>query len=112
MRKSLGVKDMDEVLQLGGSIALAGFKDIDRSSMAILKKIIGNYAKKFSESCEQFEELSLHMKKVHEREGSNKFELHGKVVDNGKAFTTEVTDHNLFFVIDKALKKIEQSMKH
>ena len=101
---------MDDILQLGGHIELAGFKELDRGSMSILKKIIGNYAKKFSESCEQFEGLSLHMKQIH-GEGSNKFELHGKVINKGAAYTSEVTDHNLFFVVGKALKKLENSLQ-
>jgi len=100
---------MEDILELGGSITLSGFKEIDRGSMAILKKIIGNYAKKFSETCEQFESLSLTIKTV--SRDSHKFEMHGKVLDNGKVFTTEVVDHNLFFVVDKALKKMENSMQ-
>ena len=102
---------MDDTIELGGSITLAGFKDVDRSSMAILKKIIGNYAKKFSETCSNFESLSLTMKKVHESDTSGKYELHGKVLDGGKLFTSEVVDHNLFFSVDKALKKMESAME-
>jgi len=37
---------MDDIEELGGNIELAGFKDVDSASMAVLKKIIG-----YSESC-------------------------------------------------------------
>ena len=40
----------EEILQLGGNIELAGFKELDRDSMVVLKKIVGNYAKKFAKS--------------------------------------------------------------
>ena len=99
---------MDDIQQLGGNIELSGFRDFDGGSMIILKKIIGNYAKKFSGTCTNFEKLSITMKQVH---SGNKFEIHGKVIDNGKNYVSELTDHNIFFVLDKVLKKIENSMK-
>ena len=34
---------MDETLELGGNIELKGFGSMDKSSMVIVKKIIGNY---------------------------------------------------------------------
>lgn len=102
---------MSDALQLGGSIELSGFKELDPGSMVILKKIVGNYARKFSSQCEDFEKLSLSMKKVHETEGSRKFEIHGMVIDKGKTYLSTVTDYNLFIVLDKVLKKIEAEMK-
>ncbi len=102
---------MSDALQLGGSIELSGFKELDPGSMVILKKIVGNYARKFSSQCEDFEKLSLSMKKVHETEGSRKFEIHGMVIDKGKTYLSTVTDYNLFIVLDRVLKKIEAEMK-
>jgi hypothetical protein len=101
---------MDDLLQLGGNIELSGFRDFDGGTMVILKKIVGNYARKFSTTCSSFEKLSLTLKKVHETEASKKFELHGLVIDKGKAYTSEVTDYNLFVVLDMVLKKIEAEM--
>jgi len=99
---------MDDLIELGGKIQLSGFKDLDRSSMVILKKIVGNYARKFSGTCRNFEALQLHLKAIH----GSKFELHGKVIDNGTPHSSEVTDRNLFFVLDKTLKKLENSLNH
>jgi len=98
---------MEDLIELGGKIQLTGFKDIDRNSMVVLKKIVGNYVRKFSTHCKKFESLQLHLKTVH----ANQFQLNSKVIDNGSAFTSEVTDRNLFFVLDKALKKIEGSLR-
>jgi len=100
----------EETQELGGSIELTGFKDMDGATMVVLKKIVGTYARKFSELCRNFEKLSVTMKKVHEREKSEKYEVHAKVLDNGKPIVSAVTDFNLFFAIDSALKKVEKEI--
>ena len=102
---------MEDLLQLGGNIELSGFKEVEPGCMVILKKIVGNYARKFSEQCESFERLSLSIKKVHETEASKKFEVHGMVIDKGKTFTSEITDRNIFIVVDTVLKKIGNEIK-
>lgn len=103
------VETEDDVLELGGSIQLSGFSSVDKASMIILKKIVGNYAKKFSERSENFESLGLTAKPIHQNQDSapNKYELHAKLVDNGKVYASEVTDNNVFVAVDSALKKVE-----
>ena len=51
------------------------------------------------------------MKKVHATVGSEKYELHGKVIDAGKQYNSEITDKNLLFAIDKVFKKIDAMIK-
>ena len=97
---------MDDNVQLGGNIQLSGFRDIDGASMVVLKKIIGNYARRLSELSEKFEKLHITMKQVHETEKSEKYEIHAKLTDNGKPFVSEVVERNLFIAVDNALKKI------
>ena len=97
---------MDDIMQLGGSIELSGFRGIDGSSMVVLKKIVGNYAKRMSEIAEKFEKLSIIMKPVHETEKSELYEIHAKLLNNGKLVVSEVTERNLFVAVDSALKKI------
>ena len=63
----------DEVLQLGGNIELSGFSELDGGVMIVLKKIIGNYAKRMSEKASDFEKLSMNMKLVHAKEKSEKY---------------------------------------
>ena len=46
---------MSDALQLGGNIELSGFREIDPASMVIIKKIVGNYARKFSDHFDGFE---------------------------------------------------------
>lgn len=102
---------MDETLALGGNIELTGFKDVDMGSMVIVKKIVGNYTKRLSEACQNFEKVKVTMKAIHETESSQKFEIHGQLVDNGKQFNSETTDRNLFVGIDGALRKLESEVK-
>ncbi|MFH1398592.1 MAG: hypothetical protein ABIG95_00590 [Candidatus Woesearchaeota archaeon] len=97
----------EETMELGGNISLSGFSVLDRDSMVIVKKIVGNYTRKFSETG-SFEKLHLRMKVVH---GTEKYELHGMVVDKGKQYPSEITDRNLYFAIDRVFKKIEAMMK-
>jgi hypothetical protein len=54
----------DESIVLGGNIELVGFKELDGGSMVILKKMIGNHVRKMSETAENFEKLTVTMKKV------------------------------------------------
>ena len=96
----------DEQIKLGGNIQLTGFKIIDGSSMIVLKKIVGNYAKRISEITKKFEMLHITLKPIHEREKSQKYEIHAKVIDDGKVYASETTERNLFVAIDSTLKKI------
>lgn len=96
----------EETHKLGGNIELTGFRAIDSSSMIVLKKIIGNHAKRISELTKKLETLHITLKSVHEREKSEKYEIHAKVIDDGKVYASEVTDRNLFAAVDSVLKKI------
>ena len=96
-----------DTIQLGGNIHLSGFSSLDGGSMIILKKILGNYAKKFSERCKDFEDLKVYMKVVHEREKSEKYEIKGQLNVGGKPHVADETDYNLFFVVDIVMKRLE-----
>ncbi len=97
----------EEVLQLGGNIELSGFSDLEGGAMIVLKKIIGNYARKMSDRAKNFEKLSVHMKTVHD----NQYELYAKMIDNGKKFNSSVTERNVFVAVDSSLKKIMNEIK-
>ncbi len=95
-------------VQLGGNIELTGFHELDGGMMVILKKIVGNYARKMSDKCTQFEKLSITMKKI----GTDQHELHAKLLDNGQTKTSEITERNVFVGIDMCLKKIMNQLDH
>lgn len=100
-----------DTVELGGNIELTGFGEIEPVSMIVLKKVIGNHARHFSERCTKFEKLSLTAKIVHKTEKSEKYELHGMVIDNGKTITAEAVNRNLFFALSDILKKLENELK-
>lgn len=95
-------------IELGGNIRLSGFKDIDGGTMIILKKIIGNYVRRMSESSKEVEDVDIILKRVHL---NRKFEVHAKVVSGGRVINSAVTEHNIFFSVDKALSSVMVQME-
>jgi len=93
-------------MKLGGNIELSGFGDMDGATMVVLKKIIGNHARRMTELNDKFESLKVTMKPVHETEKSEKYEIHAQLMNNGKPIVSEVVERNLFVAVDDALKKI------
>lgn len=102
---------MDMPINLGGVIELSGFSTLDGGTLAILKKIMGNYTRKFIDRAEGFEKVSMHLKKSKSSEIElGLFELHGKVIIKGKMYNSEVTERNIFFAIDSVMKKLQNSV--
>ena len=97
---------MADTIELGGNIKLDGFNDLEHAKLIVVKKLTGNYDRKMQEKNKDFEGLSLHLKNVHE----SKIEIQAKALVKGKPHNAEVTDFNLFFVLDKVLAKILQEI--
>ena len=93
-----------QMIELGGNIKLVGFKELDPGTLVVVKKIIGTYARKISDQAIKFQELSLHIKSM--GQDKKNFELHGKLVSDSGVLTSEVTNYNLFFAMDKVLSNI------
>jgi ribosome-associated translation inhibitor RaiA len=95
------------MMELGGNIELVGFNDLDSSELVILKKVIGNYARKFSDYLkEDYEKLTITLKQVHGKK-STKYEVQGKLMVKGKPVNVDHADINLFVTIAETLKKLE-----
>ncbi|MBS3135291.1 hypothetical protein J4406_02895 [Candidatus Woesearchaeota archaeon] len=92
-----------EVIELGSSIELVDFKDVEKDKLIVIKKIVGNFVKKFQDRNSGFERLSLHLKKIH----NNEHEIIGKLNMNGNIYHSEVIDYNLFYALNETLKKLE-----
>jgi hypothetical protein len=99
-------------MELGGNIELVGFNDIDSSEMIVLKKIIGNYARKFADHMhDEYVKLIVDMKHIHGSK-SSKFQIQAKLMTHGKPYASEVTENNLFVCVADSMKKLEaQFMK-
>lgn len=105
------VTSMEEDLHLGDKIVLSGFSDLDRSEMVVVKKVVGTYVKKFIEMDPDFQELSLHLKIVHEREQSVVFEIKGNYVSGSGNFNSNENGRNLYVILDLSLRKILDMIK-
>lgn len=95
------------MIQLGEKIELEGFKELDSGELAIIRKLVGNFANKFGE----FSKLRLHLKDIHKTENSVKFEINGFLERNGKMFNAEMTDYNVFVVINGVLDKLKKEIE-
>ena len=89
---------------------LAGFRDIDSSSMDIVDKNIQAHARRIAELAEKEAMLHVTLKLIHEREKSEIYDIHAKVTDGGKVYASHVTDRNLLVAVDKAFQKIINEM--
>ena len=92
------------------SIQMAGFHDIDDSAMEIINKNIAMHLKKISNLSESPGMLHITLKKVHEREKGEIYDIHTKLPDKGKVYVSHVTDRNLLAAVDNALQKIINEM--
>ena len=99
------------MIEFGGNIKLAGFNDPEPVKLIVVKKMVGTYAKKISDQIQGFQELSLHMKPIHDNpeKENKKYELQAKLIIDGKPHNSEITDYNLFFAIDKVLAKLVET---
>lgn len=101
----------EDIMQLGGNIELTGFAALAGSEMIVVKKIVGNYVRRFEEMCRSFEALKLRVKPLHQTSDTvKKFELHAQLVDGGNIVTSSVVEHNLFVGIDAVLKKVANEL--
>jgi hypothetical protein len=95
-----------EVMELGNSIELVNFGDIERDKFVVIKKIVGNFVKNIQDSNSGFEKLNLNLKKVHNSE----YEIFGKLFIGGKMYNSEVVNYNLFYALNEVLKKLENEL--
>ena len=91
-------------------IELAGFRDIDEPSIELVNKIISHHFRRFQEHAKAMQGVHITLKTIHQREKSEKYEIHAKLIDTGKVYVSKVTDRNLLAAIDKALDKIVNEM--
>ncbi len=113
MAEEMNEKDENvDTLDLGGVIKLSGFRSLDRSTMVVVKKMVGSYARKFSDLFDGFERVAVDLKIVHENEESKKgrYELNAKAIISGKPFIAEEESHNLFIGLDSVFKKLEKQL--
>lgn len=91
-------------------VTLAGFRNIDDATMPLVDRVIASHAKRIGELAKGSESLHITLKQVHQREKSEKYEIHAKLLDSGKVYVSKVTERNLLTALDKALSKLISEM--
>ena len=97
----------DENVLLGEHIELSGFSDVDRASMVVVRKILGNYTRKFIDTIRDFRKLRITLKEVHNTTNAVKYEIHGRMEVGPSVESVEAVDRNIFYALDTVLKKLE-----
>jgi hypothetical protein len=97
----------EDFMELGGMIQLTGFSKVEKSELVVVKKVVGGYARRFSERFKDFKGLHLIMKEVHRREKGGIFEISAKLSFGPKHVSCREEDRNMYFCIDKVLKNVE-----
>lgn len=103
-------KTAEEGIKLGENIQLAGFKELDPGTMVIVRKMVGNHVKKIQDDYKDFRYLKLSLKKVHQREHAEIYELHADL-HLAKIYAAKKEDRNLFVALDEVLKAIDVQLK-
>lgn len=93
------------MIKLGDSIELEGFEAIEHGKMAVIRKIVGSYARQMSDSGKEFKKLLLVLKQ------GNGFELKATAVVGGSEKSKEAQDKNLFYGLDRVLSGLLDLVK-
>ena len=93
----------EDTVTLGSSIELSGFKDVDGATMIVVKKMVGSYVKNISEKAKKFKKINISL----DTKDDSNFQLKVTLVDGSKEIHAEDSSNNLFFGLDKVLKKAE-----
>ncbi len=110
MEETVEQQETSENINLGPSIELVGFKELDRGAMPVIKKIVGHGVKTLSEKSKNFQRIKITMKSIHKGEGHGQYELHAMADIGGKSVTSELTERNLYFGLSNLLNKIEHQI--
>lgn len=86
-------------LRLGGNIELINADNLDRGAIVVVKKLVGNYARKFSDK-------GLDRLAVTFQPGSVLVEANVQ----GRSIITESQHQNVFFSMDRALRDVERQL--
>ncbi len=90
-------------IELGGNITLVGFSNREFTELVVVKKIVGQYARRCSDRLAGFESLKVALKD----EGHGTLEVTVHLRANGHDAIGNGTSHNLFVALDEALKHAE-----
>lgn len=101
MEKENNVLEDEQVL--GGDIRLVGFSILDSDEMLVVKKIVGNYVRDFSDTLDDYKGLDVYLDE-HEDDYTIELDL-----EFGDTLESVSVDHeNVFVGLDNGLKEMEE----
>ncbi len=105
------IDEENELINLGETIQLSGFKIIDSGELIVVKKLIGTQVRKFQDMLPGFERLAIHLKPIHKTEKNMQFEISAEIVYEGKVKNSKAIDRNLFMGLSIIFKKFEAMLQ-
>jgi len=90
------------MIELGGGIKLEGFESIEPSLLIVVKKVVGNYAKKMSEQVSNFKDIIVRV--------SDNYKIEATLIADSE-YSSSANSSNLFFALDKALGEVLNKAK-
>ena len=91
------------MIELGGNIKLENFENLDPIKLVVVKKVVGNYAKKISEK-HPFQELKLVLT------ADNEFKVDSILTKENKETRASSSDKNLFYALNQALDNLTKAL--
>ena len=101
------MKDAPEI-----RVELTGFRDEDSSTVEMVNKIITRHLNRIGELEHKSDWIRVTMKKVHEREKSELYEVHCHLHSPGKTYSTVFVGRNLMASVDKVIEKAISEVQH
>lgn len=89
------------MIELGGNIKLENFENLDPIKLVVVKKVVGNYAKKISEKS-PFQELKLIL--------TAEFKVEAVLTKDSKETKADSSDKNLFYALNQALDNLTKAL--
>ena len=89
------------MIELGGNIKLDGFESVEPALLVVIKKIVGNFTKQYSEKTEVKELL---VKLEDEKKKKITATLNDEISEKGES-------DNLFYVLNDVLMKIRDKLQ-
>lgn len=89
------------MIELGGNIKLDGFEGVEPAQLIVIKKVVGNFARQYSEKVDVKELL---VKLEDDKKNKITVDLNGEIKESDKG-------DNLFYVLNGLLVKVRDKLK-
>jgi len=96
--------------ELGGNIVLVNF-NLEEQEMIIVKKIVGNYAKKIR-NYQDYQEIKLELKTHKKGKGHTKYEILGSILSDTRRINANSQGLNIFVILNETINKLLNETQH